>query len=209
MSARPLPEMIRLNARLPRGQDGYWKVIRTLGGGGVEFTASDVDGETNAPLSSVSQYMRRLVRGGFLIERPMRGSGQRRERPYKLRRNPPAEAPRLRQDGTPCPPRKQDQMWRAMRSLRTFTARDLAFAATTPECKVPVRSALRYASELTRAGYLVRTGALGSHAGMMYRLKPGMNTGPLSPVILATYAVFDRNRKEIVGDAADAVEMAS
>jgi hypothetical protein len=203
MAARSLPEMIRLNARMPRGQDGYWAIMKKLGARGRTFTVADVEGDTNVPRAHVEEYMNRLVKGGFLVafsSKPKR---------FQLCKNPPAEAPRVRPDGSRCPPRKQDQMWRAMRALKTFSAHDLAFAASTPECKVPLRTALRYAAELTRAGYLVRNGVLGSHAGMTFRLKPAMNTGPLSPSIIRADVVFDRNLRRVVGDAVETKEIAS
>lgn len=204
MAPRSVPEMIALNARLPRGQDGYWAVMKRLGAGGRPFTIADVEGETNVPRSYIDEYATRLVRGGFL--KVVHAGPPRRVR---LCNNPPAEAPRVRADGTPCPPRKQDQLWRAMRALKSFNARELAFAATTPDCRVPVQTALRYCAELVRAGYLVRVGKLGSHAGIVFRLKPGMNTGPLSPVILRVDTIYDRNLKRVIGPASEAKEVAS
>jgi hypothetical protein len=101
-----------------------------------------------------------------------------------------------------CPPagrmlagrfgRAQHQMWRAMRSLRSFNVGDLVEAASTDDQPVSREAAGAYCSALEQAGVL----AIASGRG--WRLKPGEDTGPRAPVLVGRpgllVAVFDLNR---------------
>ncbi|MEX1083679.1 MAG: hypothetical protein WEC82_05110 [Xanthobacteraceae bacterium] len=192
MAQRPLPEMIRLAARVPRGEAGYWQIMLALDARHGSFTVPDVEGESNVKAGAVAQYLRKLVKGGFAKQDGERPAPARPCKVYRLVKKP-AEAPRLRADGSPLGRTMTAQLWTAIRSLKQFHPREVAYTATTDR-KVPVATANAYMRKLAAAGYLIGL------AGGQYRLKPSMNTGPLAPAILRIHAVFDRNRNEIVGD---------
>ena len=60
------------------------------------------------------------------------------------------------------------------------------------------------------AGYLAIVRARQGRTDQnVWRLKPLMNTGPLSPTILHMEAVFDRNLRKVMGDEQLAREVAS
>ena len=72
-----------ITARVPRGYDGYWTIIRALDERGP-WTVSQVDGETNVDRADVAQYVRRLVKAGvarIVGERPNKNGA-----PAKLHR---------------------------------------------------------------------------------------------------------------------------
>lgn len=84
-------------------------------------------------------------------------------------------------------------MWRAMKVLKSFDYHQLVRAASMPPLEVKPESAKTYVNLLARAGYLqeLRPSKPGTPA--VYRLKPGMNTGPHAPAITRRKCVFDRN----------------
>jgi hypothetical protein len=201
MGGRPTPELAALNVHVPRGHAGYWEIIRALDRAGP-WTTSDVVGRTNAAKQSAADYIQRLVRAGIAVpsgERPTARPGCIEDAAlYRLARRP-ALAPRLRRDGSESPPTRQQQMWTAMRSLATFSFRELAHAASTDDVVVSVVAAKDYVSRLGLAGYLtaVQPGRPGTPT--IWRLKPSMNTGPLAPLIMRTKFVWDANRGAVVG----------
>lgn len=204
MGATSQPELHRIAVRVPRGQDGFWRIMRQLDAAHGEFTVTDIEGGTNVPRESVEHYVQRLTKGGFL--KPLRDVAVAgtpfKAKVYRLLRRP-ATAPRLRDDGTPVPPTAQERLWLGMRNLRQFDAKELAFTASMPGALVPRKTAQRYINQLETAGYL------SAFARGVYRLKPAMNTGPLPPSILKIDAVWDRNRKKLIGPAVhDAAEVA-
>jgi hypothetical protein len=189
--------MLAITARLPRGEAGYWSIMRKLDDiGSGKFTVADVEGETNVKAGGVASYLRRLVKAGYARQVGERPAPARPAKVYRLRANAPAIAPRLDAQGKPLPPSMRDCLWRAMRTMRHgFTAKELAFTATVDR-RIPRASAERYILLLVDAGYLVHVG------GGVYRLKPAMNTGPLAPAVLrVTNVVFDRNQRRVVGEA--------
>ena len=211
MGRRPHQEFVRLSARVPRGQAGYWTVIRALDEKG-SWTVSEVHDETNEKFrQAVMDYVGRLLKGGFA-----RFVGERRgahqhppfAKAYRLEKRP-SLAPSLRRDGTLLPPPAIQRMWNAVRSLRHFTIDDVAFAGGS-EKAIPKHTAERYIGRLVAAGYLQAIAEGGPGRRAVYRLKPAMNTGPLAPKILQLNVVWDDNRKEAVGaDNAQIREVAS
>lgn len=187
--------MVRLSARVPRGYEGFWQVIRDLDKAG-EWTIADVFSQTNIRHKpTVSDYIHRLVRGGFAAvatERPTKHTSP--EKCYRLVKRP-SIAPSLRRDGTMSPLPAQQRMWNAIRSLKRFSLDDLGFAAGGMAGAVPANTVKRYCTHLAAAGYLVSEGERN------YRLKRSMDTGPQAPKILRLHVVWDANRAEVVGSA--------
>jgi hypothetical protein len=205
MAARSIPEMLELRVKLPRGYEDYWRLIRELDAEHGAFTSAVVSAETNTQRQSVEHYIARLVAGGIAeIKERIPFSGATSANVYRLLRRP-KEAPRLRLDGSTIEEPIKDRLWRAMRALRQFSRQELAFAATIDK-PVPAKTAQRYINQLACAGYLtVRAGK-----PPVYRLKPDCNTGPLSPSVLVTEVVWDRNlRRRLFDDAVLETEVAS
>jgi hypothetical protein len=197
MARHPLLEMITLSARVPRGHDGFWRIIRELDKAGP-WTIGDVAGETNVDISTVSDFVRRLVKGGYARTVPPK-------KHFRLLKHPSA-TPRLRRDGSEAPVPAQERMWAAMRALKTFTNKDIAFAATLPEAPVRLNTAIRYLTHLEAAGYLAVVTPGGPARPAALRLKPGANTGPLAPKILSTKVVFDMNCRKVMSGPVTAEE---
>jgi hypothetical protein len=201
-----------LTVRVPRGNDGYWAIIRRLAESQGTFTAADVDGASNTDIGSVRRYVRALHRAGFLdVVRIERTKAKQPRHVYALKVNQ-ATTPRFRGDGTPIGVAAQKQIWTAIRALKQFTLPELVFAATTPECRFGAVWAKRYLTMLHQAGYLVQLKpAAGQHRHATWRLKPSMDTGPRPPERrrITTDALWDPNLKKFVGDEPVASEVLS
>jgi len=74
-----------------------------------------------------------------------------------------------------------------------FSADDLVAWASTINCRIGRETARSYIHRLSTAGYLMRL-----ERGR-WRLYPHMNSGRYAPKILRTHAVFDPNRREVIG----------
>lgn len=95
-------------------------------------------------------------------------------------------------------------MWRTMRILKEFSAKDLAIQASTETVKVAEGEAKTYVHYLHKAGYLVivsphRSGNR-SMTGKLarYRLIISKFSGPKPPVIQRIKQVFDPNAGKVV-----------
>lgn len=202
MVAHTAPVWISLRLRVPRGYEDYWRLIREADAARGRFTITEITEQTNVARYPVEHYVQRLVRGGFarLVERNRRGHA------FTLVKTPKT-APRLRADGSLIEgPTTQERLWRAMRGLKQFSTRELAYAATVTRA-VPLKTAQRYINALAAAGYLTVRGE--DNKPKLYRLKPGMNTGPRPPSILVCEAVWDRNQNRIVGETIEPREAMS
>jgi len=196
MTQRSLPDMARVSAVVPRGRAGFWQIIRDLDARG-DFSIADVVRETNVSRGGVDVYFRCLIEAGFLRQVGTRPNVGTPIKTYRLTKRP-SRAPRLRDDGTEVASAKEN-LWRAIRARRVFTTAELAFIASTPELPISHKTAMSYVVRLNAAGYFTSTGT-GRGSERTYRLKPGMNTGPLPPAVLRIDAVWDRNLKKVMGD---------
>lgn len=210
MTGRSMPERIALNIKLPRGEEGYWRIIRALDDKGLPWSIPEIEAETCVGQSQIGAYVRKLVKAGFAR---VVVAGTINNRPlakgYRLLKHP-KDAPRIRADGTVIVSSQQECLWRAMRALKGgFNVRELAYAATTDGVAIKEVAAQRYVELLAGAGYLTIVQPRQGRYGMnTWRLKPAMNTGPLSPTILKAEAIFDRNLRKVMGEPA-AQEVAS
>lgn len=195
-----IPVDMRVNVL--RGYDGYWAIIHKLDAEQGEFTAADVDGESNSDIGSIRRYLRNLTANGFLqlarVERNRIKSAPLHF--YRLVKRQKV-APHFRSDGTLIPPSAQQCIWTAIRTLRQFTLTDLVFAARTPETSIGIVWAKRYLTMLHKAGYLVVVNGAGRNP-VTWRLKPAMNTGPKPPMRakVTNTALWDPNRRTFVGE---------
>ena len=202
-------DLHQLRVEIPRGFADYWTIIRELDAAGP-WTIAMVAGRTRSHHEVVARYVRRLAKGGFAEAAGTAESrGPKAAILYRLLSSP-TEAPRLREDGSECPPTSQEQMWRAIRSLTQFDARELAYAASTDVVQVHLEAAKGYIARLTAAGYLTEVRPSNGRAAQLaiWRLKPAMNTGPVAPIVMHTRLVWDPNRNEVMGAAVAAEVMA-
>lgn len=193
MGRHPQIALISVNAIVPRGHEGFWQIIREFDKKGP-WSVPMIDGASIADNSSVRDYVFRLMRAGIAETagtRPAKGNVNSPEKLYRLVRKP-AKAPMLRRDGTELDTPVQQRMWNAIRALKQFTVRELAFAAGGIGGAIKATTVQSYVQNLKRVGYLSSP----SHAS--YRLKPSMNTGPNAPKILRVHVVFDANRNEVI-----------
>lgn len=99
----------------------------------------------------------------------------------------------------PSPRRRtpEDNMWTAMRGLRSFTPTDLAAHANTETVAVTVDEAQVYCRALLAAGHLgVARKAVPGKREAIYRL--ARNTGPKAPREKRVRAVIDDNTDAVV-----------
>lgn len=199
MPAKPLLETVALSIRVPRGADGFWSIISDLGGGGASFTLADIDGRSNVNPDTISEYVRRLVKGGYLVVASVDRDGSRTFRRYRLARTS-RDTPRLRRDGTAYPETARDRMWRAMKMLDTWTWVDLAAATETEKLTaVPTETVKSYVRRLDAAGVVQALDKGGPNRPATYRLL--RNIGAAAPRILRTHVVFDPNSNTVLGPA--------
>src|SRR5712664_2257003 len=102
-----------LKVRIPRGNAGFWQIIRGLHASQGAFTVADIDGESNVDPHDIKGYVLALARAGFL--EVVSRSGKGGATVYRLVRNQ-NEAPRVRRDGSLVLPTAAEQLWTAIRS---------------------------------------------------------------------------------------------
>lgn len=208
-----------LPVRVPRGFEGFWEIMLKLDQEQGCFTVADIDGESNVSVKCISKYLTALVAAGFVEHIATRHHAIKGKYPtplYKLLKHP-VKAPRLRPDGSVVPgSTAHEQLWIAMRNLTAgFSLAELMFAATTEDVKPNKQTAGRFVRQLHSAGYLAvtrttrRGGVKGRGGAAAWRLKPGMNTGPLPPTLkhINGKSVWDANLKKFVGEPPIAKEV--
>jgi hypothetical protein len=189
-----------IEVHVPRGPASWWPVIRALdGSSGKRWSKADVVERTGGDKPLVGRYITRLCAAG--IAEPAEVQGW-----FRLIRRP-AQPPVLDASGAPAAPTGQQQMWTAIRSLKSFNYVELAHAASTDTRPVNPSTAKTYANALGRAGYLAMIHPGRPGVPTIWRLKPSMNTGPHAPMIMRTKFVWDQNRAEVVGPAEKAEEV--
>lgn len=191
MRRQPQPAIVRIAAQLPRGQDGYWQIIVGLDRGGP-WSALDVAREVpHRHRTALDEFIRRLVTAGIATSidpKKALATGQHLKL-YRLTKRP-SQLPPLARDGSERPLPVHQRMWSAIRVLKDFSRRELAFAASADK-PVPSATVSAYVKHLLTVGYLTENQGL-------LRLKPRMNTGPKAPVVLRLHAVFDANKNEVI-----------
>lgn len=138
----------------------------------------------------IKDYADALTRAGILLKTPARVCGDFAR--YELVRDLGVDAPRVRKDGTAVPDDGQTRMWRAMKILRTFSARDLVVHAALPGFPVADSTAATYCRWLESGGYLVR------QPGEVPRWRFVRDTGARAPQILRVKQLFDPNTGEVM-----------
>ena len=180
-------------------QQAIWQAICVLD----EFSQKDIQHEVyhqqGKPVhhDTIRSYVKRLCLAGFLEvirEEPVFGNARRKI--YQRTAEAPVETPRVTREGKPSAPEgsANENMWRTMRILGQFTARDLAIHASTEETIVSEGTAKAYTKMLFKAGYLVLAQAGKTPKTQhLYRFLPSRYSGPRAPMIQKIKAVFDPN----------------
>jgi len=191
MSRRPLLDTVQLSLQVPRGEAGFWSIIRDLDSIG-SWTVRQVHDRTNVDVTMVARFVRKLRLGGYaeLVGSQANGLNGRNipaANTYRLKKRP-VLVPRLDKEGRALPETANEQLWRAMKMTKAFTPAELA--ELCPD--VSVSAAKGYSYALTAAGVL-------SHRQGTFRLL--RNLGNQAPKILATKLVFDPNTGQVLGPA--------
>ena len=171
-------------------KQAVWDAIRRL----MTFTIREVREETVLSLDYVREYCLGLAAAGYIAETDE--STAMTKKPgvvtiWELVNDIGIDAPRVRKNGTPVTQGDgRKNMWEAMRIIRIFTSRELAVAASMPDCLVQESTAADYAKHLCHAGYLKKTGD-------RYQFLPSAYTGPMAPQIQRTKRVWDPNQQKV------------
>ena len=185
----------KMTVKIPRGQQAYWDIIRTVGVRGQSFTLPQVCEMVEDHSASVRDYVRRLVKAKY-IKKTI--TAKQPDQFVILRAV--INAPSIRRDGTECAPTINSLMWRTMQLRSIFDADFLVAAAKEQKIELAVNTANKYLLALWHAGYLMvaKKHSVGKRA--CYQFKYGMKTGELAPQIMRKKIVWDRNLCQIMGD---------
>lgn len=199
MSRKPIDEQQPSECR-----QAIWNWIRKYdkqNGPCAAFKLKDINVNLNS--TSIRDYLNGLTNAEYLVcTRSLTPKGPDL---YSLVKDVGVDAPRVRKDGTPVTQgQSRQQMWNTLRIIKCFSAADLAFNSSTPDCQVAESEAKGYISFLLKANYLraLSAGKPGHKPGTgtqaRYMLIPSMWTGPQPPQIQRTKQLYDPNLKRVV-----------
>lgn len=172
-------------SRVPRDREALWTKIREL----RKFTVSDLFLISNMDRRSIKQFVVGLANAGILEQEDME---------YTLIKDLGKEAPRIRMDGSIVPPTKSERIWRSIRILNQFDARDVLMAANSDEDPITEAYVRDYLRNLHKAGYLSETRPGDPHNLARYVLIGVRYSGPKPPMVQRTTQIFDPNLKKVV-----------
>jgi predicted ArsR family transcriptional regulator len=178
-------------ARHPHGRPAIWAALLRLRRG----TVAEISNASGAPNRTARSYLQALTLAGYVARTDRPDAGAIFE---LVAERAPKDPPRLRADGQPTRQGSgRDRLWRTMKMLRAFTARDLAVAASLPDAPIALEEAKDYAKTLSAAGYLATVKPGTPRGGLaVYRLVK--NTGPQPPQIQRRNSVYDPNLARVV-----------
>lgn len=188
---RSIVDMVEISIAVPRGEAGYWSIIRDLDRDGP-WTVRQICQRTNVKIQAVGTFVRKLRLAGIakVVEKNPSNQDARRDNlpeavVYRLAKRP-LLAPRLTLDGKVRPEMAIDQVWRAIKMFKVFSLVDIK--ESCPD--VHPSTAEAYLRALRQAGVVVGTPT-------SYRL--ALNLGLQAPKVLATKVLFDPNSKTVIG----------
>lgn len=190
----------RAGALTPR--DRIWAATRSFGRA-ESFSVAEIMVLAEQRADTVLTYLESLRKAGF-VERSgeaLRPTARpRRECAlFWLERDVGVEAPRIDASGKPVTQGTgRDQMWRAMRVLKSFDRRELAAAASTEQHPVALGEVKTYTCFLARAGYLQLDRKGSGRTAARFRFVRSRDTGPRAPLITSKKEVMDGNTGQIV-----------
>jgi hypothetical protein len=182
-------------------RQAIWDVIRSTAG--AEFTTRLIARKTWVGIDTIVDYLNGLTLAAYLQKTFPERRGECAT--YRLVRDTGMDAPRVRPDGTEVTQgRGREQMWRTMRILGVFTARELAITASTEAIKIAPNEAGHYINRLHVAGYLRLSSKAkpgykqGTGEQAVYQFMRHMYTGPKAPQVQRNKQVYDPNLKQVV-----------
>lgn len=150
-------------------RDRIWAAIRKLG----SFTLLDLHREARVGDRSIQKYLRGLQAAGYIEKRAV----------FVLARDVGVHAPRVDELGREITGGKRvENMWRAVRILRAFSAPELLAAASMPESAVSLQHARNFITLLRRKGFIERVGMRGKYSPGRYRAITARCRGQRPPV---------------------------
>jgi hypothetical protein len=151
-----------------------WRAMSALTADGAGFTADLLRGILGpAHWRALDRYFKMLLR-----EDIVRASGRGR---YHVKPLAATAPPPLVPTANETTRQHQQQVWSALRMLAGGTPHDIALHASTDSETISEKEALVFCQALEKTGYLKRISA---RPRPVYRLLPGMNSGPRAPLIL-------------------------
>jgi Tfp pilus assembly protein PilV len=155
------------------------------------FSARSIAHRTGLRIRTVEAYLTRLAAAGFIV------AGERHEShgEWTLADNAPEAAPLLPLKGGVQAGGATQNLWRSMRMMQQFTARDLAVHSTTPTVGVTESAAREYCAVLFDHGYLRAVRKATATRPATYRLVE--NTGPIPPEVRYVKRVWDANTRTL------------
>lgn len=186
MASTPISQRHKKDSR-----QAVWNIVRQLR---TDFTIADVAAKTKMATDTIRDYLNGLEKAGYLKGTPGQTIGSAKH--YTLVKDAGFDAPRVKRDGSPCKRGAgNEQMWRTMRILKTFTCAELAVNASTTKHQVKESTAVDYCGDLLKAGYLRVVSGHGPVA-VTYRLI--RNTGPKPPIVQRIKQIYDQNQQKVV-----------
>lgn len=178
------------------GRQAVWEAIRELRTFTTQELRAALRHAERARVDAIQRYVLGLVRGEYV------SVAQSSPPSYTLVRDVGVDAPRIRDNGTPVRwGMGLEQMWRTMRILGGFSARELAVHASTAAQTVTPRTASAYIQYLALAGYLVMVYRGIPRHENRYRFVPSRYSGPKPPRVRQKSRpreVFDPNINKVV-----------
>lgn len=165
-----------------------WDCLRHLAGEdlGAPFALAAIVSKTGVLRKTVKDYLLSLLAAGYLET-----AG---DETWRLVRDGGAHAPRVRRDGSAVTQGSGTvNLWRSMRMMATFSAKDLAVHSTTDTVTVTEATAQSYCTILLATGYLKVRQKASPAAGKKAIYQLIRNDGPKPPMIQRVKQVFDPN----------------
>lgn len=177
-------------------RDIMWAKIREL----KSFVLEDVAAPARLEPSSARHYATCLVAAGILrSHKAVRGEPAC----YELISDPGKRTPRVDIEGKPVTQgNARAAAWRAMKSLKVFTIRDLHVTSGISE--IDAKSYLQY---LVKAGYVAFKVRGAGKRPSIYRFVEAAWRGPLPPQVTRIKVVYDPNVGEVTWPLADQAEV--
>lgn len=169
-------------------RQAVWDAIRQMAGDDLSGTLvlAQIIAKTGVLRKTAKDYLLSLVAAGYLTSVG--------DDAWKLTRDGGAHAPRVRRDGKAVTQGSGTMnLWRSMRMLPTFSAKDLAAHSNTETVKVTEASAQAYCTMLLATGYLKVRQKASPAAGKKAIYQLIRNDGPKPPMIQRVKQVFDPN----------------
>jgi len=186
-------------------RDAIWSAIRKL----QEFGISDIENLTRVNHGTIETYLLGLTRADYLErtahQTRAQGDGKFQRSRWRLINDVGVDAPRVTRHGKRVTQgQARENMWRTMRIIGEFNARELAIQSSTEDVAVKASDAKDYVRHLHLAGYLKLTAESkpgnkpGTGTLARYRFIAACYTGPRPPMVQSVKQVFDPNLGKVM-----------